>query len=142
MCISTTSFIHSRQPYISVLPIFGVPMFSVLIYLAISSVIFVCSITDSTPPCLMLSRFFFLVFPYLVRIFAIGVLFIFFSIFRSLPDMPLLFSAYIMAFSHALSYAFVTSRNAICRYSFLLFFLWCLIIVFNINRRSAVAYPF
>ena len=124
-------------------PILVVPIFSVLISLAISSIRFAYSITDRTPPCLMLSRIFiFLVFPYLVRIVAVMFLFIFLTIFRSLPVRPLLLSAYSMAFSPALSYAFVTSRNATWRSSFLLVFLCCLIMVFRINRWSAVAFPF
>ena len=47
-----------------------------------------------------------------------------------------------MAFSHALSYAFVMSRNAMCRYWFLCVFLWCFIIVFRIRRWSAIDWPF
>ena len=81
-------------------PILVVPIFSVLIYLAISSIRFVYSITDRTPPCLMLSRILiFLVFPYLVRIVAVRFLFIFFTIFRSLSMRLLLLSAYSMTFS-------------------------------------------
>ena len=94
LCISATSSIHNRHPSISVVPILVVPIFSMLISFAISSIRFAYSITDSTPPCLMLSRILiFLVFPYLVRIVAVRFLFMFFTIFRSLPARPLLFSA-------------------------------------------------
>ena len=104
---------------------------------------FAYSITDSTPPCLMLSLIFIgLVFPNLVLIFAVRFLLMFFTRFHSFSFSPLLLRAYSMAFSQALSYAFVTSRNAMCRSWFLFVFLWCLIIVFRIRRWSAVDLPF
>ena len=77
VCISATSSIQSRHPSITVSPILVVRIFSVLIYLAISSIIFAYSITNSTTPCLMLSRILIcLVFPYLVRIVAVMFFFI------------------------------------------------------------------
>ena len=62
--IRATSSIHSRHPCIWLPPIFVIPVFSSLISLAISSMRFAYWITDSTPPCLMLSLIFIgLVFP-------------------------------------------------------------------------------
>ena len=137
--IRATSSIHSRHPCIWLSPIFVIPVFSSLISLAISSMRFAYSISDSTPPCLMLSLIFIgLVFPNLVLIFAVRFLLMFFTRFHSFSFSPLLLRAYSMAFSHALSYAFVTSRNAMCRS----WFLWCFIIVFRIRRWSAVDLPF
>ena len=63
--ISATSSIHRRHPPTVWLPIWVVPIFSFCISLAISSIRLAYSITDSTPPCLMLSLIFMvLVFPY------------------------------------------------------------------------------
>ena len=102
------------------LPIWVVPIFSFCISLAISSIRLAYSITDSTPPCLMLSLIcMVLVFPYCVLIVAVRFSLICFSIFQSFPFSPLLYSAYRIAFSHALSNAFVTSRNAMYMSSFL-----------------------
>ena len=122
----------------------GCSDFSFCISLAISSIRLPYSITDSTPPCLMLSLIFMvLVFPYCVLIVAVRFSLICFSMFQSFPFSPLLFSANRIAFSHALSYAFVTSRNAMHRSSFFFFFfLWVCIIVLSIRRWSAVAFPF
>ena len=77
-----------------------------------------------------------LVFPYCVLIVAVRLSLICFSIFQSFPVSPLLYSAYKcrIAFSHALSYALVTSRNAMYRSSFLFLFLWVCIIVLSIRR--------
>ena len=109
-------------------PIWVVPIFSFSFSLAISSIRLAYSITDSTPPCLMMSLIcMVLVFPYCVLIVAVRFLFICFSMFQSIPSSPLLYSAYRIAFSHALSYAFVTSRNAMHRSSFFcyVFFYYC-----------------
>ena len=141
--INATSSIHRRHPPTVWLPIWVVPIFSFCISLAISSIRLAYSITDSTPPCLMLSLIFMvLVFPYCVLIVAVRFSLICFSIFQSFPVSPLLYSAYRIAFSHALSYALVTSRNAMYRSSFLFLFLWVCIIVLSIRRWSAVAFPF
>ena len=126
--IRATSSIHSRHPCIWLSPIFVIPVFFSLISLAISSMRFAYSITDSTPPCLMLSLIFIgLVFPNLVLIFAVRFLLMFFTRFHSFSFSPLLLRAYSMAFSQALSYAFVTSRNAMCRSWFFV----CVFVVFN-----------
>ena len=85
------------------IPIWVVPIFSFCISLAISSIRLAYSITDSTPPCLMLSLIFMvLVFPYCVLIVAVRFSLICFSMFQSFPFSPLLYSAYRIAFSHML----------------------------------------
>ena len=96
--INATSSIHRRHPPTVWLPIWVVPIFSFCISLAISSIRLAYSITDSTPPCLMLSLIFMvLVFPYCVLIVAVRFSLIFVSIFQSFSFSPLLYSAYRIA---------------------------------------------
>ena len=69
-------------------------------------------ITDSSPPCLMLSLIFIgSVRPYLVWILAVRFAFSSLASLRFFPWIPFLWRAYRIASSHALSYAFWTSRK-------------------------------
>ena len=114
---SATSFIHRMYPVDCYrLSNFG-PSFCFGISLFISSIINAHCITDSTPPCLMLSLWLILrVSPYLVLSLAVEFVFVF------------------------VSYAFVTSRKAM--YAGLCFGLILLILLFGISRWSVVDFPF
>ena len=139
--IRETSSIHSRHPGIMLFHSFWFPMVSSCSYFDMSSIRFAYSMTDRTPPCLMLSLILIvLVGPYCVLMVAVRFLFISRAILQFLPVRPLLCIVYIIAFSQALSYAFVTSRNAIYSSFFLLFFTW-FIGALSIIRWSAVAIP-
>ena len=88
------------------------PRFLCLSSLAISSISVAYSITDSTPPCLILSLIcIFLISPCLVCILAVRLELRFLIIFRFIPFTPFSCRAKIIASSRALSYAFCTSRN-------------------------------
>ena len=80
------------------------PSSYLLISSAISSIITVAYIsTESTPPCLMLSLIFIsLVLPYFVFIVAVRLVFMSFVICQFSVSIPLLFSTYSSASSHAL----------------------------------------
>ena len=90
--------------------------------------------------CCLLFGFLFSVFPCLVLSCADRFSFIFFTRSHSGPLRPSLCITYIIASSHALSYAFVTSRNTMyagfpwLRISFMT--------SFRIARWSVVAFPF
>ena len=97
--------------------------------------------TDSTPPCRMLSVMFIsLVCPYLVFNRARRLLFNSLAIFHIGNSVPSLCMMYRMASSQALSYAFVTSRNAM--YAGFLLFLMVWMVSFSRVRWSTVALPF
>ena len=103
----------------------------------ISSMSVAYSMTDSTPSCLILSLILIsLVSPSLVWIYAIRLLFSFFTIWRFFPLTLFLWRAYSMASSHALSYAFWTSRNT--RYGVLPLFLVSFKICWSTMRWSTV----
>ena len=87
--ISATSSIHRRHPiYSSVLCSFG-PTFLLIIYVFISSIIRAYWMTDSTPPCRMLSVMFIsLVCPYLVFNRACRLLLNFLAIFHIGNSVP------------------------------------------------------
>ena len=138
---SATSSIHRRHPVDCYrLSNFG-PSLCFCISLFISSIINAYCITDSTPPCLMLSLMFILpVSPYLVLSLAVRFVFRSFIIFHGSSGVPYLCITYIIASSHALSYAFVTSKNAM--YAGLCFDLILLMLFFNISRWSVVDFPF
>ena len=92
-CMRQTSSIHRRV--LSVVPclVFS-PMLFFLSSLAISSISVAYSITDRTPPCLMLSLILIsLVSPCLVWILALRFVFIFLIIIRFFPDTPFWFRA-------------------------------------------------
>ena len=106
----------------------------------ISSMSVAYSMTDSTHPCLILSLILIsLVSPCLVWIFAVRLLLSFFTIWRFFPVTPFLWRAYSMASSHALSYAFWTSRNT--RYAVLPLFRILFMICLSTLRWSTVALP-
>ena len=110
-------------------------------YFAISSIRLAYSITDRTPPWRMLSLICIcLVSAYLVLSFAVRLLFSLFTIFQFFLFRPFLCVVYMIAFSHALSYAFVMSRNTTCRSCFFYFLLW-FIMLFSILMWSAVDFP-
>ena len=93
-------------------PIFVIPVFSSLISLAR----FAYSITDNTPPCLMLSLVWLLsvwCFHIWFRFSRLGFCLCFLLGSNSFSFSPLLLRAYSMAFSHALSYAFLR-RGMLC----------------------------
>ncbi len=84
---------------------------------AISSMRLAYSITDNTPPFLILSLIvIFLVglyvVLYVVLMVAVRLLLSYFIDLQFFPAIPLLCAVYSIAFSQALSYALVTSRNA------------------------------
>ena len=115
LLIRTTSSMYSRHPSLGcdVLFVFT-PSSYLLISSAISSITVAYISTESTPPCLMLSLIFIsLVLPYFVFIVAVRLVFMSFVICQFYVSIPLLFSTYSIASSHALSYAFVTSRYTI-----------------------------
>ena len=115
--IRTTSSIHCRHPMVVLFHIFWYPTDFSYSYLAISSIRLAYSITDSTPPCRILSLIcIVLVSPYFVITFAVRLLFSSFTIFQFFPSSPFLCTVYIISFIHALSYALVTSRNAMYRF--------------------------
>ena len=99
-----------------------------------SSIRLAYSMADRTPPCLMLSLIHIvLVGPYCVFMVAVRFVFISRAILQFLSVRPLLCIVYIIAFSQALSHAFVTSRNAIYSlafyvYTFQLMFV-CIIVI-------------
>ena len=102
-CIRRTSSIHSRSlsfsPFIN-----SSPMSFLLISLVISSFRVAYSMTDSTPPCRILSLIvIFLVSPYLVCICAVSPVFSFLIISSFFFPTPFLYNAYRMASSQALS---------------------------------------
>ena len=98
------------------------PSSYLLISSAISSITVAYISTESTPPCLMRSLIFIsLVLPYFIFIVAVRLVFMSFVICQFSVSIPLLFSTYSSASSHALSYAFVTSRYTIYRGCFLFF---------------------
>ena len=120
--IRHTSSIH-RSESIVIFPFVFRPSPISFSFLDISSIRAAYSITDRTPPCLILSLILiFLVRPYLVCIFAVSLEFSFFAILRFLPSIPFLWRVYSSESSQALSYAFCTSRNII--YAVFLFFLF------------------
>ena len=109
-----------------------------------SSIRFAYSMTDRTPPCLMLSLILMvLVGPYCVLMVAVRFFIHFTCNSPVLARQATLMHCVhyqIITFSQALSYDFVTSRNAIYSYFFLLFFTW-FIRALSIIRWSAVAIP-
>ena len=106
----------------------------------ISSMSVAYSMTYSSPPCLILSLILIsLVSPCLVWIFAVRLLFSFFTIWRFFPVTPFLWRAYSMASSHALSYAFWTFRNT--RYAMFPLFLISFMICLSTMRWSTDALP-
>ena len=105
------SSIHRRESRV-VLPPMSIPWPSCLSSLDISSIRAAYSITNRTPPCLMLSLILiFLVCPYQVCIFPVRLEFSFLIILRFFPSILFLCRVYMIASSHALSYAFCTSRE-------------------------------
>ena len=113
LCISATSSIDRRHPGVGMFHMFWFPTSISCNSFAISSIRFAYSITDTTPPCLMLSFILIiLVGPNLGFMVAVKLLFISLAIFQFFPFSPLLCMQYMISSSHALSYAFVTSRNA------------------------------
>ena len=112
----STSSIHRRHPILVFLPGICIPMgfFS----LAISSISVAYCSTDRTSLSFILIS---LVIPSFVLIFAFGPWFSFLIIFHVGPITLLLWRAYIIPSSHALSNAFVTSRY-VCRRGFSSFF--------------------
>ena len=133
--------IHSRHPMVVLLHIFWYPADLYCSSLAISSIRLAYSITDNTPPCRILSLIcIVLVSPYFVLTFAVRLLFSYFTIFQFFPSSPFLCTVYIIAFSQALSYAFVTSRNAMYKFCFFFLLLW-FIMLFRILMWSAVDFP-
>ena len=121
--IRATSSIRSIHPGIMLFHSFWFPMVNSCTCSSfdMSSIRFAYSMTDRTPPCLMLSLILIvLVGPYCVFMVAVRLLFISRAILQFLPVRPLLRIVYIIAFSQALSYAFATSMNAIYRSFFLL----------------------
>ena len=86
-----TSSIHSRHPFILLFHTCWFPTFLDFSSFAISSMRLAYSITDNTPPCLMLSFIFIvLVSPCLVRILAFRLLFSSFTILQFFPVRPFL----------------------------------------------------
>ena len=123
LLIRTISSMYSRHPNLGcdVLFVFT-PSSYLLISSDISSITVAYISTESTPPCLMLSLIFIsLVLPYCVFIVAVRLVFMSYVICQFSVYIPLLFSTYSSAYSHALSYAFVTSRYTIYRGFFLFF---------------------
>ena len=113
LLINATSSIHRRQPIGSFVQLSFGPIFSFMISLLISSMRRAYWITDRTPPCLMLSFIWIsLVFPCLVFSVAFRLLFSSFTSFQVGRSVPSFCMTYSIASSHALSYALVTSRNA------------------------------
>ena len=113
-CISATSSIHRRHPGVGMFHRFWIPTSISCNSFAISSIRFAYSITDRTPACLMLSFILIiLVGPNLVFIVAVRLLLISLAILQFFPFSPVLCMVYMIASNHALSYAFVTSRNAL-----------------------------
>ena len=106
--------------------------------LANSSIRLAYYITDNTPPCRILSLI--CSVPYFALTFAVRLLFGSFTIFQFFPSSPFLCTVYIIAFSQALSYALVTSRNAMYRFCFFFLLLW-FIMLFRILMWSAVDFP-
>ena len=129
---------YSRHPNLGCDVLFAfTPSSYLLICSAISSITVAYISTESTPPCLMLSLIFIsLVLPYFVFIVAVRFVFMSFVIYQFSVSIPLLLSTYSSASSHALSYAFVTSRYTIYRG----FFLFCCVAMlsFSIVRWSVV----
>ena len=109
---SATSSIH-RSP----IEFLSIVVFSFVLFLSISLLISSISVeywvTAKTPPCLMLLFFILigLVFPKAVLIVAVRFWFSLSVSFQAAPLHPCLSMTYIMPLSHALSYAFVTSRK-------------------------------
>ena len=134
-----TSSIHrSESTLFPVLVISPSPLLR--ISLDISSIRIAYSMTDNTPPCLMLSLILIsLVGPYLVWMLAVSWEFSFFTMDRFFPSTPFLFITYSIASSHALSYAFWTSRKI--TYAVLPSFRISWIICFSAIRWSVVALP-
>ena len=113
------------------------PSFFCFSSLAISSIKVAYFITDSTPPCLMLSLIFiFLVSPYLVWTLAVRLELRFLIILRFFPYIPFWFRAYNIASSQALSNAFCTSRKII--YAVIPLSLISLIVCFRTIKWSTV----
>ena len=91
--IRHTSSIHSRESRVIFVWV-TYPIFLCFSSLAISSMRVAYSITERTPPCLMLSlMFIFLVSPYLVWILAVRFELRFLIVLRFLPSMPFWYRA-------------------------------------------------
>ena len=106
-----TSSTHRRHVELVSILVWVVHL-ALFISLLISSISVVYWVTASTPPCLMLLLIFMgVVMPYLVLIVAVRFWLRRSVRFHVAPLHPCLFITYMMASSHALSYAFVTSRN-------------------------------
>ena len=102
-CMRQTSSIHRRVLTFSPVSV-TIPRSCSFNSFDISSMSVAYSMTDSTPPCLMLSLILIsLVCPCLVWIFAVRLLLSFFIIWRFFPVTPFLWRAYSMASRHALS---------------------------------------
>ena len=137
--IRHTSSIH-RSESIFILPFVFRPSPFSFSSLDISSIRAAYSITDRTPPCLILSLILiFLVRPYLVCIFAVRLELSFLAILRFLPSIPFLWRVYSIASNQALSYAFCTSRNIM--YAVFLFFVISWIASLSTIRWSVVELP-
>ena len=101
--IRATSSIHSKFARVSPLSIF-IPCLRFCISFVILSISVAYSMTDRTPPCLMLSFIFiFLVSPCFVLILAVSPMFIFLIISRFLSVIPFFVIVNSMASSQALS---------------------------------------
>ena len=138
-CMRQTSSIHRRVFTFSPVSIV-IPRSCSLSFFDISSMSVAYSMTDSTPPCIILSLILIsLVSPCLVWIFAVRLLFSFFTIWRFFLVAPFLWRAYSMASSHALSYAFWTSRNM--RYAAFPLFLISFMICLSMMRWSTLTLP-
>ena len=137
--IRHTSSIHRSESIVIFPFVFRPSPFSFSSF-DISSIRAAYSITDSTPPCLILSLILiFLVRLYLVCNFAVRLEFSFLAILRFLPSIPFLWRVYSIASSQALSYAFCTSRNTI--YAVFLFFVFSWMASLSTIRWSAVELP-
>ena len=137
----TTSSIHNRHPIFSSRLGMNVPSLFSVISLFISSMSRAYWATDSTQPWRMLSLILIsLVMPYFVMIVAVISLFIFLMTSHSGDVSPSLCITYIMASSQALSYALVTSRNAM--YTGLFLRLISPTVSFSNSMWSLVALPF
>ena len=136
-----TSSIHRRHATLVFVLGILIPRVVPCISLFISSISRAYCSTDRTPPCRMLSLIWiFLVGPNFVWIVAVRFSLSFFIIAHIWEFIPLLIITYMMASIHALSYAFVTSRNV--AYTGCFCVLAALIASLRISRWSVVALPF